>query len=420
MIGDIINLSVKINSLDVANTINLTLSELNIYEDMGSPTGPFGDMTIIDGANIIASNGIRGSESVSVSFTSSDYQQSPVNFLMSMMQGLGFTHGSSGEDGAGGGSVYHKVYSPKLCSPEFIMAQGNYVNKEYKDMQCSSIVSDIVTNYFRSTKGISLPDMTTNSRTLIARFEHPLVFLNRVIDESISSYKSSLYTLYCTRSSGTQRFVYETYENAFNRSNGVKLIMSNALNTGRLTYQQILNSVIHFSGDIFYRPSRSQNKSFAVTYNMATGKLSNPLFDGGSATDVGMPFNILGAPIYTTAPPNTTGVPIFVTISPENNQSDFQLAEAKVLRSAFQAHFAQNELALSVIGNPSIVIGSTLVFTAPNMYEQSENQELQLSGTFLVTGIHHKVRAINMTPRYTMMLKCVKAAFDSSVNGGAG
>jgi hypothetical protein len=418
-IGDLSAFSIKIGDLDLLKTDGVTLASVNIIEDIQSPTGPFADLTVIDASNAFDRYKISGNESAPISFTSADFPNESVSFDFSVMQGVDYRHGSFEKDGGGGGSMYYKKCTVKLCSPEFISAQGNYVNKEYED-QCSGIVQKIVSDYFKSSKSVDTPDATKYPRRMIARYEHPIKFLNRVIDDSISqSHESSLYVLYSTRKSGGQKFVYETYENAFSRSSNVTLKMRNTLKTSVATYDDKINSIMWFSGDsVFYRPSRVQNKAFYVTYNMATGEVQNPLSDG-NVPDIETPFNVLGQYVYTSAPPDTSGVPVFVTISAENNPYEFELAKAKTYRLAFQSHLAQNELTFEVVGNPAIKLGSTVNLVIPAMVGGDNSTEQQLAGKFLITHIHHKLNAINQTPGYTMVLKGVKAAFNSQ-NGGSG
>ena len=45
--------------------------------------------------------------------------------------------------------------------------------------------------------------------------------------------------------------------------------------------------------------------------------------------------------------------------------------------------------------------------------------EKQINGKALVVGIHHKIGPLSKTPRYTMVLKIVKASFEEG-GGGVG
>ena len=46
------------------------------------------------------------------------------------------------------------------------------------------------------------------------------------------------------------------------------------------------NQIMWYNVDSFYRPSRSQNMGYAITYNMATGELSK-----ADPVDVGFKWN---------------------------------------------------------------------------------------------------------------------------------
>src|SRR5208337_3309978 len=210
-IGDLTNYSITVGGINLINNPNVVVVETNIYEDLESPTGPFADIHIIDPSDFVGTNSITGNELVNISLTSEDFNSS-LNLNMSLMHGTNVKPGSSqGMDGYGGGSLYHKEYLWKLCAPAYVYCQGNYVNNDFKDL-CSNIMSNVVQYAFNAS--VTTSDITTPIVRMLARFEHPLKFIDRVIDESISSsHLSSLYVLYYDRSS----YVYETYENAFGR-----------------------------------------------------------------------------------------------------------------------------------------------------------------------------------------------------------
>jgi len=391
----------------------VTIAELNMYEDMESPTGAFGDIVVIDGNNCIGNAKINGSETVIISYTANDFNTT-ATFTMSQMQGIDYKPGSErGDDGYGGGSLYHKEYTFKLCSPEFVTCQGNYVNNDW-DATPSAIMSDVVTRYFPAIKPFTCPDQTINKRKMIAQYEHPLKFANRVIDESISSHPSSLYVLYSTRTDDSEQFVYETYENAMTRSTGVTLKMDNALKVLSTPYAEKIIALHWIEADnAFYRPSRPQNKPYVVTYNMATGNVT-----AETGQNIGKIFKVLGEYIYATAPEPTTGVPIFLYVSPENNsQEDMDLAQAKKKRLAYQSHLVQDTIKWQCLGNPKIRIGSVITLVIPDMVESNETLETQVAFQVLVTAIAHKIRGINMTPRYIMTCRGLKAAYASQPTG---
>ena len=411
MIGDILNYSITVGGYNLCNTANLAVVELNIYEDMESPTGPFGDVYVIDGGNFVRTNSITGNELAFISLTSEDFPQTPLNLTMSLMKGTDVKPGSSqGMDGYGGGSLYHKEYLWKLCSPAYVWCQGNYVNGDFLDL-CSNIISNVVQYAFNA--GCQTPDITTPIHRMIARFEHPLKFIDRVIDDSISaSHLSSLYILYYDRNN----YVYETYENAFGRSGGVTLTMKNTLKTSTATISDMRNQIMWYNADTFMRPSRPQNKGYVVTYNAATGVTTVT-----PPTDVGFPWTTPPntTDIYTTSPPYTTGVAQFITISPENNPYDIQLAQAKVYRLAFQSQLTQNHISFQCIGNPAIKIGTTITLNIPDCNYGSEAIDKILGGSYLVKSINHKIRAINQTPRYLMIIEAIKNGY-SGVSGSQG
>jgi len=409
-IGDLTNYSITVGGINLINNPNVVVVETNIYEDLESPTGPFADIHIIDPSDFVGTNSITGNELVNISLTSEDFNSS-LNLNMSLMHGTNVKPGSSqGMDGYGGGSLYHKEYLWKLCAPAYVYCQGNYVNNDFKDL-CSNIMSNVVQYAFNAS--VTTSDITTPIVRMLARFEHPLKFIDRIIDESISSsHLSSLYVLYYDRSS----YVYETYENAFGRSSSVTLTMKNTLKTSNATLNDIRNQIMWYNADTFNRPLRPQNMGYVVTYNMATGEITKAF-----PQDVGFPWTVPSGTtdIYTSAPPNTTGVAQFITLSPENTPYEKQLAQAKVYRLAFQSQLAQNKITFQCIGNPNIKIGSTITLNIPDCNYGSEQSDKILSGNYLVKSINHKIRAINQTPRYLQIIEGIKNGY-SGVSGTDG
>ena len=127
-------------------------------------------------------------------------------------------------------------------------------------------------------------------------------------------------------------------------------------------------------------------------------------------------FKVAGNPIYkdSSSQDNPDKKPPSFTInSPSNEQSDTGLGKARVSRSAFLSHLAQNSAEFECVGNPKITVGSCIDLDIPNKStDGSGANEKQFNGKALVVSIRHKVKPLGQTPRYTCIVRVVKAAYD--------
>ena len=61
--------------------------------------------------------------------------------------------------------------------------------------------------------------------------------------------------------------------------------------------------------------------------------------------------------------------------------------------SAQRALFEQNKISIEVYGNPEIKPGDVITINTPRNHEEQEGVSRRISGTFLVTGVKHNVKA---------------------------
>jgi hypothetical protein len=72
----------------------------------------------------------------------------------------------------------------------------------------------------------------------------------------------------------------------------------------------------------------------------------------------------------------------------------------------------QNAGELEVPGNPKIKLGSIVNLVVPKKAETGNAAgETQFNGKALVVAIKHKIKTLGETPRYTMILRVVKASY---------
>ena len=125
-----------------------------------------------------------------------------------------------------------------------------------------------------------------------------------------------------------------------------------------------------------------------------------------------------GKEIYKGQTNNHTVVPQKKIYSKVNQQNQrITTGDAKRKRAEFLSHLAQNSAELEIPGNPKITLGSIITLQLPKKVDANlgGGNELQFNDKVLVVGIRHRIKPPGQTPRYTQILKVVKASF---VQGG--
>ena len=311
-------------------------------------------------------------------------------------------------------SGHHKQYNFKFVSPELINAQGNYVKKSYNETT-SSMVGSIVKNNLKSEKQIEIKDSTRGQRRMVFHQEHPVEALQKLNDEHVSAQnESSLYTLFSTNDGSSQKYVFSTFEELFKQGPVVTLTQSATLGAGA-SEQQKQDSIIWFkASDSFFTPSRPMDKSNEQTYNLVTGKAHNVSPKATQykfADSQGVYGNFQGTGDDT--------VPAQKLNDPANNKNTpTYVGDAKTKRQAYFSHLAQNAAELEIAGNSSIKLGSVIELNIPGKTDSGNSLgEKQMNGKALVVAIRHKIKPFGETPRYTMVLRVVKASYKE---GGGG
>jgi hypothetical protein len=278
------------------------------------------------------------------------------------------------------------------------------------------MVEDIVKNNFKSDKQIEIKETTRGQRRMVFHQEHPVEALKKLNDEHVSSQnESSLFTLFVTNDGGNQKYVFSTFEELFKQSPVVKLTQSATLGAGA-SEEEKQNSIIWFkASDSFFTPSRPMDKSNEQTYNLVTGKAHNvppkPAPQYKFSDPQGVYGNFQGS--------GDDRVPAQKLNDPANNKNTPTfVGDAKTKRQAYFSHLAQNAAELEIAGNSSIKLGSVIELNIPGKTDSSNSLgEKQMNGKALVVAIRHKIKPFTETPRYTMVLRVVKASYKE---GGGG
>lgn len=413
--GDINVNTLKIGDIDLASYTQATYAGFNIYEDIFSPTGPVCDIRVIDHSDALGQTRLNGAynKDIQISFSLTDgFIGTPANFKFKLFQNKNLNDGGARDRGSG----HSKEYDIRGVSQELLNAQGNYIQKNYKD-QTSKMVEDILKTGFKTDKQIEIKDSTKGSIKYNFNRVHPIQALKDLNTLHVSSTnESSCYVCFQQSNFGNQKYVFSTFEELFKQAPVVNLKQSTTLDYGNATNADRQNSIMWMNvGDSFFTATRPLDKTSRTTYNLVTGKQQT---ENGKQYN----FNLPDQPVYNSVTnvnnQKDKQAPVTTVIDPSNHESKTYIADARTKRAAFLSHLAQNYATLEVYGNPSIKLGSMINLDIFKKVDGNiDSGETQFNGKALVVSIRHKVKPLGETPRYTMILGVVKASYKE---GGGG
>ena len=413
-VGDIVINSAKIGGMDLING-NAILSHADIYENILSEYGPICNIHVVDPSDEIGKNKINGGydQDIEISFKLKDSNLSDgtCSFKLKPNMNKNLDDRSISAEGSG----HSKLYTIKGVSAEFLNVAGNNVQKKYDD-QTSNIVKDIVKNNFKSKHQIEIED-TKGKRQLVFNNEHPGIVIKKLYNEHVSSkYESSLFALFQqSDGNGGMKYVFKTFEKMFEEQPVVKLKQTTALNlkTGNELEKQ--NSIMWFRpSNMFFSESRTLSKPVENTINHTTHKVVSKKQRQTKFKYADSNGTYEGEPSYAKEKPVT------YVHDKANNKQKHLSSDAKTKRESFLSHLAQNAAELEIPGNPKIKLGSMIELEIPKKSDTgNDSGETQFNGKALVVAIRHKIKPMGQNPRYTMILRVVKASYKDGGGGSA-
>ena len=407
-IGDIRFSELKIGGIDLTDSNQAYPDEINVYEDILNSYGPAIEIRAVDPTDALGKNKINGSYDQDISIRFSDESGKTVGFKFKQLENSNLNDEAQYKQG----SLHFKSYSIKGVSQEFLNAQGNYVQKSWND-KTTNIAKDILKDNYKTDKQIEIGEDSKDKIKWLASNEHPLQQLQKLNDEHVATQsQSSAYTIFQRQENGTQKYNITTYEKLFQQSSVATLKQSTVLDSSASTEDDKRNSIMWINvADSFFSGSRHLTKSSEQTFNLTT--------HGVVETEPKQTKFILpGKEVYKGQTNNHTVVPQKKIYSKVNQQNQrITTGDAKRKRAEFLSHLAQNSAELEIPGNPKITLGSIITLQLPKKVDANlgGGNELQFNDKVLVVGIRHRIKPPGQTPRYTQILKVVKASF---VQGG--
>jgi hypothetical protein len=409
-VGDIKISSLKLGNIDLTNPRQASQLGFNIYEDILNPYGPLFDVAVVDYADALGASKLNGDykQDIDVRFSLADGGET-IGFKFKFYQNKNLNDQIKGNEGQG--ALKHKEFEIRGAPPEYLNAQGNFVQKSYNDLTCN-MVKDIVKNNFKSDKSFEIGETTKGKRRLVFSNEHPLKSITKLSGQHVASQsESSLYVLFQQSQNGTQKYIFTTFEKLFQQSPVVTLTQTTNLNFSTATENDKQNAILWINvSDSFFTPSRAMSKSSAQCVNLTTHCVTSAKPEQTNFKVADGLTSIRG--VYTGQTSNHNEYPVPSVIDKANDKEPHLTADAKKKRAEFLSHLMQNAGELEVPGNPKIKLGSIVNLVVPKKAETGNAAgETQFNGKALVVAIKHKIKTLGETPRYTMILRVVKASY---------
>ena len=412
-IGDINVTKLSIGDIDLNSYVQATYEGFNIYEDILSPYGPVCEIKVVDHSDALGSTNLNGdyNKDIEISFSLSDFSSDNfVGFKFKQFQNKNLDDNASQKRG----SLNSKVYDIRGVSMELLNAQGNFVSRSYYDLT-STMVRDIIVNNFKSDKEFQIIENTKGRRDLIFSNEHPMSVLMKLNSEHVAeTSQSSCFALFQQQNNGVQRYIFTTYEQLFQQPPVAYFRQSTTLNYSNSTDIDKQNAILHFVvSDSFFTPSRSMAKASEQTVNLTTHGVV-------STKPVNVNFKFIDQPTYTGNRESDSEYPVKRILDKANEQEKNSVADAHRKRAVFLSHLSQNAAELEIPGNPLVKLGDIINLEIPNKSQSGQSSgESQFNGNALVVGIRHKIKPMGISPRYTMLLRVVKASYKDPESGNA-
>lgn len=400
-----VKVNASVGGLDVSSAID----ELTIHESIYDSSGPVCEVRFVDPTDALSQNKI-GSGRQKINIDLSDEFGTRSKFDFDLWEGANLNDEAQYKQGG----LHTKVMSCKGVSPEFVNAQGNYVEKSWED-KTTKIAEDVLKNNYKTEKPIQCDDQAKEKRRWVASNEHPFDVMQQLNDEHVASQsQSSAYCVFQQQNNGQQSYKITTFEKLFQQQPTKTFTQATNWDTSSSTLDK-RNSILWMNVEQNFSKSAEHTEvSSEQTINMTT--------HGVVDTDTKQTkFVLPGKEVDSTTNPKHKKVPQRAVYSKVNEPNEQRItpADAKVKRAQFMRDLAQNASTLEVPYS-GISPGMMINLQIPNKTDATlgSGTEQQFAGPVLVVEATTRVKPLGKNSedgkssiRATQILKVVKASF---------
>ena len=398
-------------SMDGINLLDpnqVQFNYLDIYEDILRPVHS-AHVEVLDYNDALGQNKLSGKETVNLNFEVPGTEQASFKFALfdnKMLDDKSTEMSGSGK---------YKTYSLSMASSDILKNRSERHSKSYNQPTHQTVQDAWKTI---TDAPINIPDPTKGNQRIISNNQAVFDFLASIHGRHVSQqYQSSLYTLFAGRDGGQENRNFATFEYLMSQSPIFNFKQDSTIGGRTTTESDGMNNMLWFHAPKSWNtPYRWNSASNEGKYNIATGK-----WQGNTNQDIN--FKILGESTMSEQEKSQIyGVPDnkkpyrHTHIDPHNDKNKTNIAQAKTNRANFLKDLTQNSVKFEINGNPNISVGKVVSMDIPNKTDASgAGNETQMNGNILITRIRHRIKPNATSPRYTMVIEGIKAAFDQGV-----
>jgi len=395
--GEIRIQSLKVGGVDL-NSQQASSYGFEIYENIFSSYGPAAEITAVDQNDSVSQ--LKGGEDSEIKFTVEN-GGGTIGFKFKSYMNKNLSDGAS----EGQGALKFKKYKLRLVSVEALNAQGKYVDKAYDD-KTTNMCKKVLEDYYKTDKQIEIDEASDEKRVIRGNKDHPRDFMQKINDEHVGSKsKSSAFCVYQEHDNGNQKYKIGTFEGLFGKPSVGKWSQRADLASSSATDADRQNSIMWFNaGESFNMALDHTKKATEASYNMST---ASPTYVSSKDNK----YKTLGTPPRSEAK-YAEEVPVNKNLSMVNEKQRTQASTAKANKYQFLSYLAENSCTFEIIGTSKIKLGCVMELDLPKRTEFGGGKERQVNGKVCVVEIRHKIRPAGQVPRYTMVIRAVKAAYE--------
>jgi hypothetical protein len=380
----------------------------SIYESIFTP-GMMADIKILDDEDKLGTIKIVGDEIVEMSFEVPGGITTSYKFSMHTMENVNMA----------GGSLNAKMYLIKLASKEALNAKTNFVQKSF-NTQISGIVESIHKDYLKSEKEIEVEE-TKGKQKIVFPHYNPYKAIDMVRRRAISNENtSSAFVYFETRSPEEQKFRFTTIEGLFKQEPIREFKQQDTV--GHTIYNEAVDNIIALEIPHQFNVIdriKVGGKRIVKSFDSRTHEYNE---EKRTVSDTEQKTGGTGS--YISSREKTE-----YSEDPKINPTSFitkdwsqrpvtHIPEKTIEQQQYISTLMQNAIKMRVHGDFALVPGAVIKANIPNKQTTTSNRDNDplITGTFLISRIHHQINELGMNPRYTCVVECIKGNMEEGVS----
>ena len=311
------------------------------------------------------------------------------------------------------GAMKTKIYKLDCVSRETLAGQGKYVQKAY-----NTTIGSIIQDLFQQL-GSKLPinvEATKGKRNIKIANQPVLHAMEMLRKQAISEKnKSSNYMFWKTHSG----FHFKTMEEllsvaavrTFKQDNTVGKSMMSDFDSNILTWKVKQNM------DAFNRVKAGATNQRVVTFNAHTLEFKKASIKKKQSEMTNIGQGLITGLLDGVIQGLERTVFRYVHANDKLQIDKSHVPEALPYKMLNLAQMQEQLMHMTVLGDPSLEAGKTIVCNIPKITSQTGNMEpeAQMSGKWLISKTQHIIQRPEVRPRFLTNLECLKGAYQEKV-----